>query len=235
MLIYDFGMNNGGSLKYYLSKGRVVGVEANPKLCGLVSEKFAPEIASGRLTVLNIALAKTEGTIPFYFHKTTPGFSQLPVPADPSQFDRVEVPCRTPEGVIREHGEPSYIKIDLEFYDHVILESLFAAGIFPPEISAEAHTVEVFARLVAAGYTSFALVEGNTPDDSAGPFGEDIPRWEDPDTFLYTLASRGLGWRDIHASKTIQPQPQPRYRTIAGRQALALVKNALRAVREKVV
>ena len=97
----------------------------------------------------------------------------------------------------------------------------------PPLISAEAHSARIFALLVANGYTAFTLVDGEsvpwrygkamirTPrglepftfnDHSAGPFGEDIAdRWEDPDTFINTLAIEGLGWKDIHASTIIPP------------------------------
>lgn len=173
--------------------------------------------------------------MPFYVHKTNPGLSQMPLPQDPRQFNLVDVPTRTPVSIVQEYGEPSYIKIDVEYLDHVILENLFSAGIFPPEIAAEAHSVEVFARMVAAGYNSFTLVDGaSIVDDSSGPFGKDISsRWDDANTFLYTLASDGLGWKDIHASKIIPPSPPPRYRELAARQAKSLMKTVIRSVGEK--
>lgn len=223
-VIYDFGMNNGDDVEYYLLKGaRVVGVEANRSLCELVEQRFRDEIEIGRLTVLNVALAEQEssGPIPFYLHKTNHVLSQLPRPAesDLQNFDEVKVACRTPASIIREFGQPVYIKIDVEHFDLAVLENLFAAGIFPPEISAESHSADIFACLVSNGYKSFSLVDGpsvakryaraviTTPEGrksfafkehSAGPFGEDIATpWEDTDTFLYTLAAAGLGWKDI--------------------------------------
>ena len=49
-VICDFGMNNGDNLPYYLLKAeKVVEVEANPKLCSLVEERFANHIRDGRL------------------------------------------------------------------------------------------------------------------------------------------------------------------------------------------
>jgi FkbM family methyltransferase len=166
-VIYDFGMNNGDDVEYYLMKGvPVVGVEANRSLCELVERRFAGAIEEGRLCVLNVALSgeESDGAIPFYLHKTNHVLSQLPKPPDGDlqNFEAVEVACRTPASIVREFGEPSYIKIHLERLDLAVLENLFAAGILPPEISAEAHSADIFACLVANGYSSFNLVDGLT-------------------------------------------------------------------------
>jgi len=239
-MIYDFGANVGSNLGYYLSKERVVAVEANPRLCETMSREFADEIRSARLTILNVALAEREQDqhVTFYVHRKNHLLSQLPRPSNIEDFDAINVPARTPASIVREHGEPTYIKIDLEHFDGPVLENLFAAGIVPPEISAEAHSVETFARLVVAGYRSFSLVEGATvtklgfPEHSAGPFGRDIKgRWEDPDTFLHTLASRGLGWKDIHASRVIDPAPTPSGSVLAARHIAALSERAVRRLR----
>jgi FkbM family methyltransferase len=256
-LIYDFGMNNGDDVEYYLLKAaRVVGVEANPALCELVQRRFPREIKAGRLVVLNVALAEHESTEPisFYVHKTNHGLSQLLRPSDEEleDFEEIAVACRTPAGIVREFGEPSYIKIDVEYFDVAVLKNLFAAGIFPPEISAESHSAEVFACLLGNGYRSFNLVDGPsltkrygtatimTPDgprtfhfsqDSAGPFGEDIHGpWEDGNTFLYTLAIAGLGWKDIHASMVIPAAPSATPKEILRRQVAALPMKVARGL-----
>ena len=231
-VIYDFGMNNGDDVEYYLFKAdRVVGVEANADLCELVRKRFAKEIDAGRLTVLNVALSEEASARPltFYIHKTNHVLSQLPEPDENirDEFEAVTVPCRTPSSIVREFGRPLYIKIDIEHYDHNVLRELFASRIYPPEISAESHSVAIFACLVEHGYKSFSLVDGQTvsekygsatiktatghksysfPDHSAGPFGDDIQSpWEDADSFLQTLAAAGLGWKDIHASRVPRP------------------------------
>lgn len=225
-VIYDFGMNNGDDVEYYLLKcHRVVAVEANASLCDLASKRFAREIEMGRLKILNVALSDHPSAepLPFYIHKTNHVLSQLPEP-DPGirdEFERVLVPCRTPSSIVQEYGPPLYIKIDIEHYDLNVLRELFAAGIRPPEISAESHSIGVFACLVENGYQRFALVDGATvpevyahrgiyigqgrrrfsfKEHSAGPFGQDIKTaWEDADSFFQTLARAGLGWKDIHA------------------------------------
>jgi FkbM family methyltransferase len=259
-VIYDFGMNNGDDVEYYLLKGcKVVGVEANPALCREVERRFAAEIAEGRLVVLNAALSEcdTGHTLDFYIHKTNHVLSQLAAPGADQRddFERVQVNSRSAADVIREHGDPRYVKIDLEGMDAKVLRSIFGAGIYPPEISAESHSVDVFACLVEADYKAFSLVEGwsvsdvygrtsiVTPDGSrefrfkshsAGPFGEDIrSEWQDPDTFFYTLAAAGLGWKDIHASNVLRPAPAPPFRTLICRQAVALAKKAARGLRSR--
>lgn len=261
-IIYDFGMNNGDDVEYYLLKGaRVVGVEANLSLCDMVERRFADAIASGRFVVLNVALSDQESGRPvrFYLHKTNHVLSQLPRPSDDQlqNFDEVEVRCRTPAGIVREFGQPAYIKIDVEHFDLVVLNNLFAAGIFPPEISAESHSADIFACLVANGYSSFNLVDGptvarryghatiSTPQGrrefrfkkhSAGPFGEDIlTPWEDANTFLHTLAIAGLGWKDIHASRVIPPQLPASHQQILTRQAVGVAKKVIAGLKGRIL
>ncbi|MFL6851726.1 MAG: FkbM family methyltransferase [Sphingomicrobium sp.] len=260
-VIYDFGMNNGDDVEYYLLKaGRVVGVEANAGLCELVEHRFRREIANGRLTVLNVALAEQESDAPisFYLHKTNHVLSQLPRPAEAElhNFEETRVACRTPAGIVREFGEPIYIKIDVEHFDLAVLKNLFAAGIFPPEISAESHSADIFACLVASGYRSFTLVDGPSvarrygrtkiatnggprefafKEHSAGPFGEDIQTpWEDANTFLYTLASAGLGWKDIHASRVVPAARRATDREILRRQATAVARKIGAGLRARI-
>ena len=227
-VIYDFGMNNGDDVEYYLLKShRVVAVEANASLCELASKRFAHEIGFGRLKLVNVALSDhaSADPLPFYIHKANHVLSQLPEPEESirDEFEQVMVPCRTPSSIVREFGPPTYIKVDIEHYDLNVLRELFAAGIRPPEISAESHSVGVFACLVENGYERFSLVDGHTvpqvynntmihigsgkrrfafKEHSAGPFGQDIKTpWQDADSFLTTLARAGLGWKDIHATR----------------------------------
>ncbi len=258
--IYDFGMNNGDDVEYYLLKSeRVVGVEANPALCDSVRERFRSEIGRGRLTVLNVALAEKDSSEPvtFYVHKHNHVLSQLlrPEPDRLDQFTPIKVACRTPASIVTEYGEPLYIKIDVEHFDFQVLQNLFSTGIRPSEISAESHSIGVFAALVMSGYKAFNLVEGSSvaqdygqaeistatglrsfhfKPHSAGPFGEDIRSpWEDADTFFHTLAIAGLGWKDIHASNTIVPSPASSTKAIAARQAAGLLRRVVCALKAR--
>lgn len=237
-IIYDFGANNGDDVPYYLKKADlVVAVEANPALCVKIQERFQSAIAEGRLRVENCVLV-AEGDaaeVDFYLHKRHHVLGQFPRPDESviDDYTRVLLPSKPVIEIVRRYGAPYYIKIDIEGYDEVILKDLFSHGVRPPFISAESSTSRVFALLVALGdYRAFKLVEGATvakeygkhpiwvnggrehysfPAQSAGPFGEDISgEWMNADDLFSILASKQLGWRDIHATNLFEPDPTSR-------------------------
>lgn len=229
-IIYDLGANNGDDIPYYLLKADlVVAVEANPALCDLMTARFGGEIEAGRLVVENCVVTAdgVGGWVDFHIHRASHILSQLPppLPGDEDDFDKVALPARAVSEIMSIHGDPYYIKIDIERCDAEILGALFNAGVFPPFISAEAHSIEVFALLVAQGrYNAFKLVDGASvskvyserlitcgnqgnqvrwsfPFHSAGPFGDDVDgAWMTAENFLRVLALEGLGWKDIHAT-----------------------------------
>ncbi len=64
-LIYDVGFHHGEDTEFYLAKGfKVVAIEAHPGLYRAGLEKFADHIESGRLVLLNLAVAETFYQIP---------------------------------------------------------------------------------------------------------------------------------------------------------------------------
>jgi FkbM family methyltransferase len=235
-IIYDFGANKGDDISYYLKRADlVVAVEADPGLCEIMRDRFQQEIRNGRVIVENYVITVNDLTeVPFYKHKKKHVLSQFPKPRDRHLKDFLEtlLPARTPISIIQEHGAPYYIKIDVEHYDQVILENLFAHDIRPPYISAECHSAEVFPMLVAqGGYKAFKLVEGrhvhrrandiliqgnagsverfSFKRHAAGPFGDDIRGgWLTAENCKRLLAFRGMGWRDVHATNLVDPPPQ---------------------------
>lgn len=240
-IIYDFGANNGDDLPYYLKKADlVVAVEANPALCRQMEERFAAAIRHGRVRIENCVLV-TEGSDPqvyFYLHKRRHVLGQFPPPDESvvGDYDKVLLPSQPVMDIVRQHGTPYYIKIDIEHYDEAILKELFRNGIRPPYISAEAASIQVFALLAGMGeYSAFKLVEGATvakeykshsiavdggrelysfPSHSAGPFGDDIAgEWMNADELFRVLAAKGLGWKDIHATSLVQLDPSSREET----------------------
>lgn len=166
-VIYDFGMNNGDDLPYYLKKGtKVVGVEANPKLCSLVEERFANYIKNGSLIIINCILSdtNTEEKADFYIHKTNHVLSQFPQPEDNliHKFESIKLPQRTASSIIFEHGDPHYIKIDIEHFDQYLLKEICEQNIRPNYISVEAHSFNIYHILKEMGYKFFNIVEGKT-------------------------------------------------------------------------
>ena len=145
-------------------------------------------------------------------------------------FTRIGIQAVSVGNLVEKHGQPYYAKIDIEGYDENILNAFATNKITPPFISAESHTIGVFALLSEKlNYNSFKLVDGRSipinynqsvvyspslekrvvysfPHHSAGPFGEDIHgEWMDKGTLLKVLAMQGLGWKDIHASAQDKP------------------------------
>lgn len=234
-IIYDFGANNGDDLPYYLKKADlVVAVEANPLLCRQIQERFKVEIAAGRLRIENCVLVGEgqSSEVWFYLHKRHHVLGQFPVPdaAVIGDYERVLLPSQSVMQTVEKHGPPYYIKIDVEGSDEIILKELFRNGVRPPYISAESQSAKVFALLAGmGGYEAFKLVNGETvpkkyrnhtihvdggeevysfPKHSAGPFGDDIEGdWMNADDLFAVLAEAGLGWKDIHATNLVQPDP----------------------------
>jgi len=228
-IIYDFGMNNGDDLSYYLAKGtKVVGVEANRSLCDSVRAKYSKEVQAGQLVIENVVLSvdRDEGEVDFYIHKANHVLSQFPRPSDKriDDFEETRVRQRLPSSLIWQHGEPHYIKLDIEHYDRIVLEELFSQEIYPRFISSEMHDVRVFQLMTNAGYPYFNLVNGpdvskqyrdvafldahgtaqtfSFPSHSAGPFGADL-RFPWLRTWQMNLLIWLVepGWRDLHASR----------------------------------
>ncbi len=233
-VIYDIGTNNGDDLPYYLLRADlVIAVESNPALAELITQRFQAEIEQGRLVVENCVVTVDQGgeKVPFYLHRGLHVLSRFgrPPETELGHFEEVSLPSKRIVDLVRVHGNPHYVKIDVEGYDQALLAALFSEGIRPPYISAESHSVEVFATLVALGhYNAFKWVNGHTvhevfrdvairtdggevvysfPWHSAGPFGNDLKgSWERANTFLRTLADAGFGWSDIHASAVDLPE-----------------------------
>ncbi len=227
-IIYDIGANNGDNIPYYLKKAEiVVAIEADPVLCEQIRERFNEDIKKKRLVIENcVVTADEEGaSVPFYISKEHHVLSQFPVPTyNPKAFEKVILPAKSITQLIRNHGTPYYVKVDIEYYDHVLIRALFENEIQPEYISAESHYFEVFCLLVGlGGYNSFKIVDGRSvselynnwqiktvsgierysfPHHSAGLFGDDVAgEWINEGCLFRRLLSEGLGWKDIHAKR----------------------------------
>jgi FkbM family methyltransferase len=233
-IIYDIGSNNGDDIPYYLNKAdRVIAVEANPLLCSQIKKRFQSEIDMERLIIENSVLVSKEyfaESVDFYIHSNEDVLSQFLPPKNLDMYRKVKLPAITVSDLIRNYGEPYYIKIDVEHYDELILNDFFDNNVKPPFISCESHSSKIFSLLVTkGGYDAFKLVDGESvptkfakhriftnnsaiyfsfPRHSAGPFGDDIPGdWMTADNFFSYLAFEGLGWKDIHATNIYKPNP----------------------------
>ena len=231
--IFDIGANNGDDIPYYLSKAeKVVAVEPNPGLASLIESRFKEDISKKHLVVERCAIGwQAEApSIVFYSHIHNPVLSTIVKPADMAAFEEIVVPLKSMSALVAAHGTPDFVKIDTEGADADILRSMLESDIVPELISVEAHSPVVLGLLVGCGkYRSFNIIDGRSvgdtlamlrvttkegerlhsfPPHSAGPFGEDIPQpWISSEELVRKLASIGFGWLDIHASTTIEPEP----------------------------
>jgi FkbM family methyltransferase len=259
-IIYDFGSNNGDDIPYYLKKAdKVVAVEANPSLCAQIRLRFEQEIAERRLIVESCVLTtgSSAADVAFYVHKSNDVLSQFPEPGptEIEDFDKIILPARSVLDVIAEHGAPYYVKIDIEHYDEQVLRALFENKVRPPFVSAEVHSVGVFAAMVSlGGYDSFKLVDGQSvstkyrdhsiatsagneaysfPFHSAGPFGEDIDgEWMSANDFFRFLAAEGLGWKDVHATNQVRAQPSTQIQLVDYAAQSVSIEDARSALRD---
>lgn len=222
-IVYDFGANNGNNIPYYLLRfDKVIAIEANPELADYIRNKYSEYIKEKRLFVENCAVSNKNAEVDFYIHKTNNVLSQLPKPENLDDFNLVKVVSVKPSDIIKKYGEAEYIKIDVEHSDVEIISDIFNSGIFPNYISAEVHDISVFSLLTYTNtYGYFKILDGKSVSDvyknidisgklysfpfhSAGPMFEDISQKPLNKTELFNeLSVLGLGWKDIHAKKSI--------------------------------
>jgi FkbM family methyltransferase len=177
-LIIDLGAHNGDDTGYYLQKGfRVVAVEANPILADQIAGRFQNAVRDGRLTVLNIGIAEQPGTSPFWVNDDQSVWSSFDRELGGRHGSRshsVVVQCLPLASIIQEHGVPYYLKIDIEGYDRVCLDSL-QVGHCPRYLSCElTHVDGLIEQLHDLGYRRFKLVNQSTYTDATPVFDDQI-------------------------------------------------------------
>jgi FkbM family methyltransferase len=215
MVIYDFGANEGQNFQYFLSKGyKVVGIEANPTLCDEMNKKFSKEIADKRVVVVNCCLSdeSDDEVVDFYVHNEANVLSQFNKPEKDqlSNFSKIQVKTKKPSSIVKEYGEPYYIKIDIEHYDVHVLKELISSKIFPKFISVEAHDPDVLKLLIESKrFKRYNVVKGESLSQiypqfdfhSSGPLGTDLKSpWLDENGINELFGRISFGWLDIHAS-----------------------------------
>jgi FkbM family methyltransferase len=171
-LVFDIGFHRGEDADFYLKKGfRVVGVEANAELCETAAERFHDEIESGQLVIVNRAVAKEPGRLPFYVNTERSVWGTANAEwAERNRRLGTESIEREVEGItmcalLEQFGVPYYAKIDIEGNDLIALEGLAAAPTRPKYISVESDKDSFralrreFATMQALGYDAFKIVD----------------------------------------------------------------------------
>jgi len=163
---FDIGFHNGDDAAYYLSLGcRVIAVEANPALAEEGRRRFPAEVASGRLTIMNMGVWHTSrATLPFYVNDTDSGWSSFDRERGQKggKYHTIEIPCVSMAEIFQNYGVPWYVKVDIEGADEVVVSALSpqtAPKYFSCELRHNSPAVDVLSR---CGYTAFKLINQET-------------------------------------------------------------------------
>ncbi len=143
-LVYDIGMHRGEDTAHYLSRGyRVVGVEANPVLVGRLRERFAEQLGTGQLVIIDKALASERGRMEFVVNEDVDEWGTLSTDFSTryaglgTRQRRVAVDAIRLDDVLNTHGVPYYMKLDIEGLDLTCLACLQACSNRPAFVSVE--------------------------------------------------------------------------------------------------
>ncbi|MBL0407804.1 FkbM family methyltransferase [Microvirga aerilata] len=165
-LIYDVGVHDGTDTAYYLRCGyKVIGIEANPEICSDLNSKFLTEIKDGRLKILNIGIAATQGTMDFWIcdsNSEWSSFKRETASRNGSRHHSIPIQCTTLAEVINTHGVPFYCKIDIEGNDGIALNSLSSVKKLPEYISVEmsySRGGNYIQNLLELGYNRFKIID----------------------------------------------------------------------------
>lgn len=162
-LIFDLGMHHALDTGFYLAKGfRVAALEANPAMVAAARSAHADAIARGALAVVDEALwERDDEEISFYLNAEKDDWSSaIKGWAEKGGHASQEIRVRslTLSTLFDRFGVPRYVKCDIEGADELFVAQLLADRRRPAFVSIEAVSLGALARLHAAGYDRFQLV-----------------------------------------------------------------------------
>lgn len=160
--VFDVGMNNGDDSAYYLSQGyKVIAVEANPTLVQRARVRFQAEIASEQMVIEPFGICDHPARIPFWINEERDVFSSFDrarAVRDGMRCRPVDVACVRFDTLLRRHGVPYYLKLDVEGLEQHCLKSLQSIGL-PEYVSVEAESLECLLLLWQLGYRQFKIID----------------------------------------------------------------------------
>jgi FkbM family methyltransferase len=215
-LIYDIGLNDGIDTDYYLKLGyNVVCVDANPEIIKDAIIKYKKEIIDDRVILLNVGISNNIDILKFYISKKSIYSSFIEEKANLIEYtdgikNVIKINTIKLIDLIKIFGIPYYMKIDIEGYDMLAIETL-TTETKSKYISVEYCDYNILDKLKSIGYNKFKFIsqinieeQNNNKNDikfklhSSGNFGENTPgEWMNYDIIKNDIK---LGWFDIHAT-----------------------------------
>jgi FkbM family methyltransferase len=172
-LIFDIGLHRGEDTDFYLRKGfRVVAIEANPDLVSACQTRFGAALQSGRLHIIEGAIADPSAGYAITFFKNEnsvwgtidPTWAERNLSAGWAS-ERIEVERIDINDVFDKFGIPYMVKIDIEGADDVVLQGLELLAEKPQYVSVEAEKTsyegakQQIQSLQDLGYRRFRIVQ----------------------------------------------------------------------------
>ena len=95
---------------------------------------------------------------------------------------------------------------------------------------------QVYANRTIENQITHELTSYSFPYHSAGPFGDDIDgEWLTLANFLMVFGLAGLGWKDIHAAYSVDPDPAAQPQTVDLLGQLVTTSKLIAYTRKRVV
>ena len=120
---------------------RVVAVEPVPRICAALTRNVTRNHLESRVTILNVALGNSNGTVSFH-EADDPTMGSLALDGYRGQRGAIiQVTMKTLDSIVAELKiEPDFMKIDVEGFEHVVLEGAgHVLESFRPRIVLEAN------------------------------------------------------------------------------------------------
>ena len=189
-LIYDVGLHLGEDTDFYLRKGfRVVAFEADPDHAEHCRRRFADQIADRQFVLVEGAIVDPADLKPgqrevgFFRNEKNTAFGTVQS-AWVERNERAGAPSQSTSvsvidfaAILREHGVPRYMKIDIEGCDEVCLRALETLDERPDYVSIESDKTSLAAirseidLLQSLGYDHFQAIEqSHIPQNQQPPW-----------------------------------------------------------------